>query len=46
MGMIGSSNSMVSKKIYVRPSVMDVGNSVISGMNAQGNRHADPMLKV
>ena len=46
MGMIGSSYSMVSRKIGLKSSVMDVGNWVISSMNAQGNRQVDPMLMV
>ena len=44
--MIGSNHSMVRRKIDLKPSVMDVGNWVISGVNAQGNRQADPMLMV
>ena len=46
MGMIGSSHSMVRRKIGLKSSVMDVGNWVISGVNAQGNRQVDPMLMV
>ena len=46
MGMIGSNHSMVRRKIGLKSSVMDVGNWVISGMNAQGNRQVDPMLMV
>ena len=46
MGIIGSSHSMVREKIGRKSSVMDVGNWVISGMNAQGDRQADPMLMV
>ena len=46
MGMIGSSHSMVREKIGLQSNVMDVGNWVISGMNDQGNRQADPMLIV
>ena len=44
MGTIGSSYSMVSDKISLKSSVMDVGSWVISGMNAQGDRQADLML--
>ena len=44
--MIGSSHSMVRKKISLRSSVMDLGNWVISGVNGQGNRQADPMPMV
>ena len=46
MGMIGSSHSVVRGKIGLKLNVMDVGNWVISGMNAQGNRQVDPMLMV
>ena len=46
MGMIGSSHSVVRDKIGLKSSVMDVGNWVISGENAQENRQADPMLMV
>ena len=45
MVMIGSRHSMVSKKIVVKLSVIDVGNWVISGVNAQGNRQAETRLK-
>ena len=44
--MIGFSHSMVSNEIGLKLSVMDMGNLVISGMNAQGNRQAEPMLMV
>ena len=44
MGIIGSIYSMVSDKIGLKSSVIDVGNWVISSMNAQGNRQADSML--
>ena len=44
--MIGSSYSMVSNKIGVKPSVMDMGNLVISGVNTQENRQVDPILMV
>ena len=44
--MIGSSYNMVIKKIVLKSSVIDVGNWVISGMNAQGNRQADPIIMV
>ena len=44
--MIGSSHSMVRGRIGLKSSVMDVGNWVISGMNAQGNRQADPIFMV
>ena len=46
IGMIGSSQGMVSNKIGLKSSVMDMGNWDISGMIAQGNRQADPMLMV
>ena len=46
MGMIGSSYSVVSNKIGLKSSVMDVGNWVISGKNAQRNRQADLTLIV
>ena len=46
MGMIGSSYSMVRGNSGLKSSVMDVGNWVISSMNAQGSRQADPMLMV
>ena len=46
MGMIGSSHSVVSKKIGLKLSAMDVGKWVISGMNAQGNKQANPKLMV
>ena len=46
MGIIGSSNSTVSDKIDLKSSIIDVGNLVISGMNVQINRQADPMLLV
>ena len=46
MGMIGSNNSVVRRKIGLKSSVMDVGNWVISGVNAQGNRQVDPILMV
>ena len=42
--MMVSGHSVVSDKIGLKSSVMDVGNWVISGVNAQGNRQADPML--
>ena len=44
--MIISSHSMVRGKIGLKQSDMDVGNWVISSVNAQGNRQADPMLMV
>ena len=44
--MIGSSYSMVREMIGIKSSVMDVGNWVISGVNTQGNRQANPMLIV
>ena len=44
MEIIGSSHSMVSNKIGLKSSIMDVGNLVASSMNAQGNRQTDPML--
>ena len=44
--MIGSSHSLVRKKTGLKSSVMDVGNWVISGVNAQGNTQADTMLMV
>ena len=43
---IGSSHGMVSDEIGPKSSVVLVGNWVISGMNAQENRQADPMLMV
>ena len=46
MGMIGSNHSMVRRKIGLKSSIMDVGNWVISSVNAQGNRQVDPMLIV
>ena len=46
METVGSSYSMVRRKIGIKLSVMDVGNWVIFGVNAQGNRQADPMLMV
>ena len=46
MGIIGSSHSVVRRRIGLKLSVMDVGNWVISGVNAQGNRQADPMIMV
>ena len=46
MGVIGSSHSMVSNEIYLKPSNMDVGNLVISGIKGQGNRQADSLLMV
>ena len=46
MGIIGFSHSVVRGKIGLKSNVMDVGNWVISGVNAQGNRQADPMLMV
>ena len=46
MGMIGSSHSMACDKIGLESSGMDVGNLVISSMNAQRNRKADLILKV
>ena len=46
MGMIASNYSVVKKKIGFKSSIMDVGNWVISGVNAQGNRQVDPMLMV
>ena len=46
MGIIGSSYIMVRGRIGLKLSVMDVGNWVVSGVNAQGNRQADPMLMV
>ena len=44
--MIDSGYSMGRKKIGLKSSVIDVGNWVISGVHAQGNRQADPMLIV
>ena len=44
--MIGSSHSMVRGRIGLKSSIMDMGNWVISGENAQENRQADPMLMV
>ena len=44
--MIGSSYIMVSEKLSLKSSIMDVGNWVTSGMNAQGNRQANPILMV
>ena len=44
--MIGSSHSMVSNEIGLKLNVIGVGNLVISSMNAQGNRQADPKLMV
>ena len=44
--MIASNHSMVRRKIGLKSSVIDVGNWVISGVNAQGNRQVDPMLIV
>ena len=44
--MIGSGYSMVRRKIGLKSNVMDVGNWVISGMNAQKNKQVDPMLMV
>ena len=46
MGIIGFSHSMVRRRIGLKSSVMDVGNWVISSMNAQGNKQADPILMV
>ena len=46
MGIIGSNHSMVRRKINLKSSVIDVGNWVISSINAQRNRQVDPMLKV
>ena len=46
MGMIGSSYNVVRGRISLKSSVMDVGNWVISGENAQENGQADPMLMV
>ena len=46
MGIIGSSHSMVGNEIGLKSSVIDVENLVISGVNAHGNRQADPMLLV
>ena len=39
-----TSHSMVRRKIGLKSSVMDMGNWVISSVNAQGNRQVDPML--
>ena len=44
--MIGSSNSMVRRRSGLKSSIIDVGNWVISGVNVQGNRQADPILIV
>ena len=44
IGMIGSSHSMVSDEIGLKSSIMNLGNWVIFGMNAQENRQVDPML--
>ena len=44
--MIGTSYSMISEKIGLKSNAMDVGNWVISTVNSQGNRQADPMLMV
>ena len=46
MGMIGFSNSVLNAKICLKSSVMDVENLDTSGVNAQRNRQADPMLMV
>ena len=46
MGMMGSNHSMVNEEIGLKSSVMDVGNWVISNMNAQKNKQANPMLMV
>ena len=46
MGIIGYSHSMISNKIGLKPSDMDVVNWIISGVKAQVNRQADPMLMV
>ena len=46
MGMIGSSYSMVSNEIVLKSSFMDIGNLVISSINGQRNRQADPILVV
>ena len=46
MQIIGSSLNVVSKEIGLKSSVMNVGDLVISGINAQGNRQSDPMLMV
>ena len=44
--MICSSYRVVSNEISLKSSVMDEGNLVISGVNAQGNRQVDSMLMV
>ena len=46
MAMIGSSHSIVSNKIGLKSIVMDIGILVISSVNAQRNRQADPILMV
>ena len=46
MGIIGSSYSMVNDENGLKSSVMDVRNWVISGVNAQGNKQANPILMV
>ena len=45
-GVIGSRYSIVSNEKGLKSSVVDVGNWVISGVSAQGNRQADPMLMI
>ena len=44
--MIGSSHKVISDEISTKSSIIDVRNWVISGMNAQENKQADPMLVV
>ena len=46
MGIKDSSHSVIREKISLKSSVIDVGNGVISGVNAQGNMLAGPMLMV
>ena len=46
MGIIGSNYSMDSNEIGLKSGVMDVGNWVISEVNAQGYKQIDPMLMI
>ena len=46
MDMIHSSYSMVSNEIGLKSSVRDMGNWVISGINASRNRQVATMLIV
>ena len=44
--MIGCSHSIVNNEIGLKSSIEDIGNCVISRINAYRNRQTNPMLMV